>query len=239
MLVSLLVEFRKLKGSLITVLCLVAPTLVTTLVLLIALRRPSMDWEFVFTGTTGLWAFFVLPMTVTAISALMAHIEHGPRAWDHMLALPIHRWRMFAAKAIILMIVIGLMSALLAVETRLAGWLLTVISPAAAPNGPFPWALAGELLGQMWAASLFMAMIQLWVALRFRSFVAPLTIGLAGTFIAVAAFNAREAMFVPWAMPVSIVGADGVNALPALQMGLAGGVITLFAMIVHLSRREA
>lgn len=239
MMVSLLVELRKLKGSLITVLCLVAPTLVTTLVLLIALRRPNMDWEFVFTGTTGLWAFFVLPMTVTAISALLAHIEHGPRAWDHMLALPIHRWRMFAAKATILMGVIGVMSALLALETRFVGWLLTAVSPNAAPEGPFPWMLATKLLAQMWAASLFMAMIQLWVALRFRSFVAPLTIGLAGTFIAVAAFNAREAMFVPWAMPVSIVGGDGVNALSALQMGLAGGAITLLAMIIHLTRREA
>ena len=66
MLTSLLVEFRKLKGSLILVLCMVAPSLVTVLVGAIALRTPNMDWDFMFTGSTGLWSFFVLPMTVTA-----------------------------------------------------------------------------------------------------------------------------------------------------------------------------
>jgi len=238
MFVSLSVEFRKLKGSLIWLLAGVAPSL-AVLATLIALRRPSMEWEFLFTGSTGLWSFFVLPMTVTALSALMANIEHGPRAWDHMFALPIHRWRLFAAKAVILMAVIGVMSALLAIELRIAGALIAAVDPAKAPNGPFLWDLATSLLTEMWATSFFMAMIQLWVALRFRSFVAPLTVGLGGTFIAVAAFNAPEAMFVPWAMPVSIVGYDGINALPALQLGVAGGVLTLIAMIVHMSRREA
>jgi len=237
--VSLLVEFRKLKGSLIWLLAFVAPALVTVLVTLIALRRPRMDWEFMFTGSTGLWSFFVLPMTVTAMSALIAHIEHGPRAWDHMLALPIRRWRLFLAKAAILMTVIAVMSAMLAIELYIVGAGFSALAPSIAPQGPFPWLLAFKLLGQMWATALFMAMIQLWVALRFRSFVAPLTVGIAGTFISVAAFDAREAMFVPWAMPVSIVARDGLNAMPALSMGVAGGLITLIAMIAHMSRREA
>jgi ABC-2 type transport system permease protein len=233
------VEALKLKGTLVLLLCLVAPTLVSVLVTLIALRRPSMDWEFVFTGSTGLWSFFVLPMTITALSALLAQIEHGPRAWDHVLALPVQRWQLFSAKAIVLMGLVALMSALMAVELRIAGWALQTLTPTTAPHGAFPWPLATKLLAQMWAASLFMGMIQLWIALRFRSFIAPLTVGLGGTFIAVAAFNAKEAMFVPWAMPVSIVGAHGVNAIPALQMGVAGGLITFALMVIHLSRREA
>ena len=236
---SLTVEYHKLKGSLIWLLAFVAPSLVTVLATLIALRRPRMEWEFMFTGSTGLWSFFVLPMTVTALSALLANIEHAPRAWDHMFALPVRRWRMFASKAIILMSVVGVMTALLAIELWIVGALFTAFSPETAPQGAFPWPLAFRILGMMWATSLFMAMIQLWVALRFRSFIAPLTVGLGGTFIAVAAFNAKEAMFVPWAMPVSIVGADGVNAIPAFQFGIVGGVITLLAMIIHMSRREA
>jgi hypothetical protein len=127
----------------------------------------------------------------------------------------------------------------LAFELRALGLMLQMIAPANAPHGPFPWIMAQTLLGKMWAASFFMGMIQLWVALRFRSFVVPLTSGIAGTFIAVAAFNAREAMFVPWAMPVSVVGAEGAHAGPALEFGLVGGLVTLIAMIIHLSRREA
>ncbi|HVV33577.1 MAG TPA: ABC transporter permease [Vitreimonas sp.] len=239
MLTWLSIEARKLKGTLVLLLCGVAPTLVTILVTLISLRRPGMDWHTVLTGSTGLWSFFVLPMTITALSALLAHIEHGPRAWDHLFALPISRWRLFAAKAIVLMALVGGMSLMLALELRVAGGVLQVFGPAAAPRGPFPWREAATLLGEMWAASLCMGMIQLWVALRFRSFVAPLTTGLCGTFVAVAAFNATEAMYVPWAMPVSIVGADGVHAMPALQMGVAGGLITFALMVIHLSQREA
>jgi lantibiotic transport system permease protein len=235
----LFLELRKLSGSLALALCLVAPTLVVLLVGAIALKRPHMDWQFVFEGSTGLWSFFVLPMTITALSALLANIEHAPRAWDHLLALPIHRWQLFTAKAIVLMGMIGLMSLLLAFELRGLGLMLQTFAPSSAPHGPFPWTMAMTLLSKMWAASFFMGMIQLWVALRFRSFVVPLTLGIAGTFIAVAAFNASEAMFVPWAMPVSVVGAEGAHAGPALQLGLIGGIITLIAMTLHLSRREA
>jgi ABC-2 type transport system permease protein len=239
MLVVLITEFRKLKGSLVTVLCLVAPSLVAVLVGLIALQRPNMHWEFVLTGATGLWSFFVLPMSVTALSVLLAQIEHAPRAWDHLLALPIRRWKLFAAKAVVIMTLVAIMSLLLAAELRLVGELLAMLAPTFAPRGAYDWSLAARILGSMWLASFFMGMIQLWVALRFRSFVAPLTIGLAGTFISVAAFNAKEAMFVPWAMPVSIVGAQGVNAAPALLMGSIGGLATLLLMLAHLSRREA
>ena len=235
----LFLEVRKLKGSLALLLCLVAPTLVTLLVGAVALKRPNMDWHFVFEGATGLWSFFVLPMTITAVSALLANIEHAPRAWDHLLALPIHRWQLFVAKAIVLMAMTGAMSFLLAVELRVLGLILQAFALASAPHGPFPWTMAETLLSKMWAASFFMGIIQLWVALRFRSFVVPLTLGIAGTFIAVAAFNAQEAMFVPWAMPVSVVGAEGAHAGPALEFGLIGGLVTMIAMIVHLSRREA
>ena len=31
--------------------------------------------------------------------ALVAHMEHGPKAWDHLRALPLPRWKLYAAKA--------------------------------------------------------------------------------------------------------------------------------------------
>ena len=42
----------------------------------------------------AIWAFFMLPMSVTALTALVAHMEHGPRAWDHLRALPVPRWQL-------------------------------------------------------------------------------------------------------------------------------------------------
>ncbi|HEX2817611.1 MAG TPA: ABC transporter permease [Phenylobacterium sp.] len=239
MLVSLYVEIRKLKGSLVLLLCGAAPTLVAGLLVLILLKRPNLDWKDVMEGSTGLWSFFMLPMTIAALSALLAQIEHGPRAWDHMLALPVRRWRLFAAKGVVLMGLIAAMSGLLALEIPAVIVLLQAVAPHKVPAGPFPWPTEARMLTQMWGASLFMGMIQLWVALRFRSFVVPLTLGLGGTFVAVAASGAKEGVYLPWLMPLNIISGTAANHALALELGLAGGVATFLLMLLHLSRREA
>ena len=235
---SLFVEFRKLKGSLAFTLCVVAPTLVAGFLGLLCLRHKSMGWHEAMEGTTGLWSFFVLPMSITALATLIAQIEHGPRAWDHILSLPVPRWRLFAAKGVVMMTAIALMSALLGLEIRLVDTVLHNLAPAAAPTGPFPWPYAVRMLGGMWAASFFLAMVQLWVSLRFRSFVPGLTLGIAGTFVAVMASALPEGVYVPWMMPLNILSAEAWRSEVALQFGLLGGGLTLVAMILHLGQRE-
>lgn len=235
----LFVELRKLKGSLILLLCLVAPLIVALFLLAMATRQPVMPWADAMANGTGLWSFFMLPMTVIALSILLAGVEHGPRAWDHILALPVPRWRIFAAKAAVMMLLIGAMSVMMLVEIRVVGMLLPQLAPAKAFTGEFPWRIGFELIGAMWAASLFMGMIQLWTAIRFRSFVAPMGLGLAGTFIAVAASGAKESIFVPWAMPVAILANQGARSELAFQIGLIGGLCVLLLMLVDLSRKEA
>jgi ABC-2 type transport system permease protein len=64
-------------------------------------------------------------------------------------------------------------------------------------------------------------------------------LGLSGTFFAVAAFGAKETVFMPWVMPVSIIAADGSRAPLALALGVGGGLVTCLLMMAHLSRREA
>lgn len=239
MLTLLFVELRKLKGSLVVILCLAAPTVVAAFLGLMALRMAPMSWNEAVSNATGLWAFFMLPMTITALSILLAQVEHGPRAWDHILALPIPRWRLFAAKAVVMMLLVGLMSLLLLAETRLVGLAVAKVAPAKAYAGAFPWRLSLEVLASMWGASLFMGMLQLWTAIRFRSFVAPMALGLGGTFVAVAASGAKEAIFVPWAMPVAILANQGARSVLAFELGVIGGIVTLLLMLLHLSRREA
>jgi ABC-2 type transport system permease protein len=237
MLTSLLVEIRKLKGSLALTLCLVSPTLVATFLGLLCLRHKTMNWPEAMEGTTGLWSFFILPMSITALATLMAQIEHIPRAWDHVLSLPVSRWRLFTAKSIVIFAMVGLMSVLLALEIRLVDFLLHTLALGRAPTGPFPWAQAARTLGGMWAASLFMTMIQLWVSLRFHSFVPGLTLGVAGTFFAVMASGLPEGAYVPWMMPLNILAHDASRGVTALELGLIGGALTLLAMTVHLVRR--
>ena len=233
-------ELRKLKGSLIWPLVLAAPVLVNIFVFMLVQRMPAMPWIDAVGQGIGLWSFFVMPMTIIALSILLSGVEHGPRAWDHILALPVMRWKIYAAKAAVMMVLIALMSAMLLLEIRLVGLAVEALVPAKAFEGPFPWRKGAELSAMTWAASLFMGMVQLWVAIRFRSFVAPMALGLAGTFTTVVASGLSETIYVPWAMPVSIIASKGPEAASmAFQIGVWGGVATLLLMLVDLSRKEA
>ncbi len=239
MLTDLFIEIRKLKGSLVIALAFVAPTLAAVLLGIVCIRQPVMTWHKAMMGTTGLWAYFIMPMTVTALSVLVAQIEHGPRAWDHILALPVRRWRIFAAKGLLIMLLTAVISLILAIEIRCVAAVVSWLIPAKSPTGAYPWGVCARLLAMMWGASLCMVMIQLWIALRFKSFVAPLTTGLAGTFFAVAAFGAKETIVIPWVMPVSVIARNGDSAALALQLGVCGGLIVFVMMTLHLSRKEA
>ena len=85
----LVVEVLKLRRSLAMLLCLAAPALVVIIVALIGIRTgksvPMLNY-----AQTGaaFWAFAMLPLTLIALSVLMAQMEHGPKSWDHLLALP-------------------------------------------------------------------------------------------------------------------------------------------------------
>src|SRR3546814_544257 len=121
------VEDWKLRRSLALLLALVAPLLVAVFVFFNLVRLDkAMPWAMTQQSSVAIWAFFMLPMTVTALTALVAHTGHGPRAWDHLRALPLPRWHLYAAKAMCVLGVVAAMSLLLAVlctlAVQLAGW---------------------------------------------------------------------------------------------------------------------
>ena len=237
--VSLLrIELLKLRGTLSPLLCLLAPALVAVVALLIALRQPQPAWTPLLVNTLGLWCYFVLPMTVAALAALLAQIEHGPRAWDHLFALPVSRAGVVGAKAAVLMILVGAMSVLLVGLCFLLGLLAGEVVPSQLAAGSFPWERAAGMAGAAWAASGLMAVLQLWVALRFRSFAVPIALGLAGTFLVVAAMGAPESIVLPWAMPLGTIAMSHGNPLAALIAGVLGGIILTPLMAAHLARRD-
>jgi ABC-2 type transport system permease protein len=81
-------------------------------------------------------------------------------------------------------------------------------------------------------------MLQLWVALRFSSFVPPLVFGIAGTFAAIAVTNARDGVYFPWLLAFNMLMPPERQWI-ALMIGGIGGLIALIAMPLHLSRRES
>jgi ABC-2 type transport system permease protein len=80
--------------------------------------------------------------------------------------------------------------------------------------------------------------VQLWIALRFASFVPALAAGIGGTFFAVVASSAKVGLVLPWQIPINQLASDPDRAALALAIGTVGGLVAFAGMLVHLGRRE-
>ena len=239
MFAPLVVEFRKLNRSLALWLAVGGPGLIAVFTFFNMLRGTApAPWDMWMGGATAIWAFFMLPMSVTALTALVAHMEHGPRSWDHLRALPLPRWRLYAAKAVSVLTIVALMSAGVLLFTWAAVTLAGLIKPSVAPSGPFDAAGYAATLGRMYLAVLLLVAIQLWTALRFASFVPALAVGIGGTFFAVVATSARIGVFLPSQMPVNMLASEPWRVHTALTLGGLGGLVAFAMLLAHLSRRE-
>ena len=237
--VALAVEAAKLRRSLALVLALAAPLLIAVFVFCNLLRAgKAMPWSLTLQTSAAIWAFFMLPMSVTALTALVAHTEHAPRAWDYLRALPLPRWHWYAAKTLGVLTLVAAMSVVLALATLAAAEAAAWVEPAIAPAGRADLAAYAALLARIFLASWLLVAVQLWIALRYASFVPALATGIGGTFFAVVATSAEVGVVLPWQIPVNQLASDPARAHLALAIGGIGGCIALGAMLWHLSRRE-
>ena len=236
---ALAVEAHKLRRSLALLLAAIAPLLIAAFIFFNLLRlKQAMPWAMALQSSTAIWAFFMLPMSVTALTALVAHAEHGPRSWDHLLALPLPRWHLYAAKAVCVLGVVAAMSLWQAILTLLAVDLVGTIKPAVAATGPLDTLAYLQMLGRVFLSAWLLVAVQLWIALRCASFVPALAVGIGGTFFAVVATSAKIGVVLPWQIPVNQLASDPARAQLALLLGCIGGCIAFAAMLRHLGQRE-
>ncbi len=239
MLAVLSAEIRKLNRSLAALLAVASPSLIAVFTFFNLMRgKAPQPWEMWMVSAIGIWAFFMLPMSVTALTALVAHMEHGPRSWDHLRSLPLPRWRLYAAKAVMVLAVVAIMSAATLILTWGAVTLATTIKPTLTPTGPLDIGLYATTMGKVFLAAILMVAIQLWTALRFASFVPALVLGIGGTFFSVVATSARAGVFFPWQMPVNMLATESWRLNTALGLGCGLGLIVLALAVAYLARRE-
>lgn len=238
--VAVLVEARKLSRSLALALAIVAPALIAVFTFFNMVRgAEARPWDTWLANASAIWAFFMLPMSVTALTALIAHLEHAPKSWDHLRALPLPRWRIYASKAVCAIALTALMTGLVLTMTSGAVVLAGLFKPDVAAIGTPDMTGQAAILTKMLAASLLLIAIQLWTALRFASFVPALSLGIGGTFFAVVATSAREGLFMPWQMPINTLAREAWRADTAFACGALGGVAVTLAMVYYFSVRDA
>lgn len=232
-------EIIKLKRTLVLMVCLAAPLCAGAFPVMVMLNHPGdKPWVQMLGEGAAVWAYFLLPMAVTAVTVLVAQIEHGPRMWNHLLALPVHRGRLFAAKIVVTLGLVLLMSLVLYVVLYAAVIAGVCLIPGASVSGDPQWGETFASLLILNGAGLTMIVIQLWVALRFRSFAVPLVLGIVGTFFALAIQAAKTAIFLPWLAPAYTFTLTRPDSLRVVIFGYACGLVLIPLMLWHLSRHE-
>lgn len=232
-------EIIKLRRSLILLLILGVPLMMLVmLTMMLVSDKSASDWpRFVMTGS-AIWAFFLLPMSATALTALLAQIEHGPGAWSSVLSLPYPKWLIYAAKAIVALGVMALISVLVGLAIILSGLAGGAIAPAQALSGDIASGQLAWMLTRMWLAGILVVAIQFTIAMAIRNFAAPVVVGIGGTFVAVVATSARIGIYFPWLLPTNILATDPAKALQALLSGAIFGSLILVASCAWLGRRD-
>ncbi|MFD1786177.1 ABC transporter permease [Sphingomonas floccifaciens] len=235
----LAVEVRKLRRSLAAMIAVAAPSIIAVFLFFNVVRmNKAVPW-FVWMGNmTGLWAAFMLPLSITALTALMAQMEHAPKSWDHLRALPMPRWMPYAAKLLCTAMLTAAMSVILLMLGVAAVEAAALVKPAIAPTGTLQLAVVATTLLKMYFSSLLMTAIQLWLAIRFVSFVPAMATGIAGAFFAMVASGAWQGVFLPWQMPINMMAKDPWAVNTALMLGMGGGAIASVFLILHLAKRE-
>ncbi|HET9228911.1 MAG TPA: ABC transporter permease [Thermoanaerobaculia bacterium] len=243
---ALSAETLKLRRTLALRMCLVTPAVVVALVVLqLALTDAKIDkgdpattWKAFAGGAFALWAFLMMPLFVTLEASLLAGLEHSDRQWKHLLALPVPRSAHYLAKwAALTGLLLG--TALVFVGLIAAGGRVLILVRADSGLAGWPdWWLLLRLCTGMVVAALFMAAIQLWVAIRWSSFTIAVAAGMSATVIGFIVGQSRFGHFYPWSMPAQLFLWQGKNTAFTLAVSALGAATVLAFSLWEFSRRE-
>lgn len=235
---ALIAELLKLRRSLVLLVACAAPACVAAFAAAALLTRSgTVRWERFLDEGLAMWSFFMLPMSVTAITMLLAQLEHQSRMWSHLLALPVRRPTLFLAKAAVALLLLLAMQALVYGGLYAAGFGVDALLGGKLTGERQPGEMAVGLAAMAIGAAPMLA-IQLWVALASRSFVTPLVVGIVGTFFALVVTAAGVRLYIPWLLQIWATMWPREPGIIGVSAGLVGGGLAIAAMTIAMSRRE-
>jgi ABC-2 type transport system permease protein len=231
-------ELIKLRRSLVLLVAFAAPACVSAFAALaLATRTPGAKWERFLDEGLAMWSFFMLPMSVTALTMLLAQMEHGSRMWRHLLVLPLSPARLFLAKALVALLLLVSMQVLIYAGLYLAGLSVDAVLPGRQLRGDMQMDDMAVGLAAMAVGAGPMIVIQLGVALFSRSFVTPLIIGILGTFFALVITASGTDLYIPWLLQIYATMWPKDRGVLGVAVALAGLAVTVPLMLAILGRR--
>jgi lantibiotic transport system permease protein len=244
-------EFLKLRRTLALRVAIAAPLAVVGLQIFVSTQQPDTPRPDatpllgLVQGGFFLWSLLVLPMYGALAATLVAAVDHQDDHWKHLFALPVHRSSILVAKWSALVVLVLISYLVLASGLLGLTGVLRVVRPAWPPTPGLSRLVAVRMTEGFLAAWLFLS-IQLWISLRWRSFIVGLTVGIIAVLVMLgllARGNTRPSLArgYPWALPVIAIARivePTPNRVAAAARGSIGGLVVAAAACWRLSRRE-
>jgi lantibiotic transport system permease protein len=188
-------------------------------------------------GIVTLWTLVFLPFYATLVTALIAAFDHADHCWDQLFALPLRRAGIYAAKWLAATALVVSASAIMAVVTIAAAELLKIVHPAWAAK-PVSFVMPVDGAWRSSAAALFLIAIQFWASIRWRSFIGPIALGIAGIMSGIILIQAPLAVLsaYPWTAPAA--AASPTRPGSALLCGALAGVVIAILACYSLASRD-
>lgn len=236
------IEFLKIRRSLVLLMTLVCPLAVVLLVFTMNLRTMTpasmteKHWFLLWASVSAMWSWFMLPLYVALSTSLINGNEHRNQTWRLMLSLPVGRLELYAAKALVAVLL------MLGAHAALLGTTALAILALGAFGFPLAGAFAVEPHSMLWSApvaALPLLVLQHALSWRLRSIVPPLAVAVIMTFAAIQVGRSDYWPYIPWTYPlVATNAASDAARHGALLLGpaMAGVLFALSAW--WLGRRE-
>ena len=251
---SLSSEWLKRRRSLTSALVLGSAGFVPAIIFLSRFRRidalPGVYdnprfWDTLWVQSWEAMAVMILPMAIMLTVTLITQIEDTNNAWKQVHATPQPLAVVFAAKLVVILVLIGELILAFTAAIYLSGILpAALFAHVDAPAAPFPLVRFLRRDVVFFIDVLPIVSLQFLLALRFRTFLTPLGIGMAMWILSVGTFGWAYKYLIPY----SYAGIDYLMVeykrqmgMPATPAAIAAGcffVFTVAGYVVYASRQD-
>jgi hypothetical protein len=247
-------EWLKRRRSLTTWLVLGSAAFVPAIIFLSRFRRiealPAMHrdprfWDLLWVQAWESMALMILPLAVMLAVSLITQIEDRNNGWKQLHAAPLPLPVIFTAKLIVILALIAGLVGLFTAAVYLTGVLpALVFARVNRPVPPFPAAYALARDASYVIDVLPIVSLQYLLALRFRTFVAPLAIGMACWILSIGTMSWHYNYVIPYSyagLDYLLVEYHRPMRVPAAPPTIAAAVFlvsTMAAYAVYALRRD-
>lgn len=147
-------------------------------------------WTILFAQEWRMLSFLLLLLYVILVTSLLIQVEYKARGWKHLLILPVKKSTIFIGKLVMIFFIVLSCYLLFIVFTLLAGYGLNLIYPGLKFFKYQPdYATIITSVFKSFISILGIMALQYWLNLRFKNFILPIGIGLAGVILSAIIIN--------------------------------------------------